>query len=541
MPSPTDGPASNQELCKYLWYHGNIPRIKAEKLVIKDGDFLVRDSISQPGDFVLTCNSKGAPLHFVINGEKLSDDVGKPKFQYHFEDMQFARVSELIQHYIANKKPISELSGAVICNPISRAVHAEMADPKFGVMARGAPGSPKQSPFGSPTSTPCQSPPTHRRVVLPQRGCSVGDGSPSPTAKPASPLAQRRSQSGTPSPCSPRSRQDLMIHKDGDPHQRLSTSSSPLSPDQGPPKPSRIASIKYLEKRPVIERRNQDLYEDDGKDYTDYDQVKAWPAALERERQKQACQHTCGVSASISSPALTTAAASAPVLTRLANSSKPSETKESTYSQVHKGSNRARAPLPSPPAESKSPTKPALPKAIGEEDKDYDNNFETAAKIVAEADYDIPKSIRVSVAANGEVYDVPKPAAKVEEQPTSPHETQTTGSSADDDFSELTPSKMTKKVLTLPVLDAESCFDLANFKCKILPEENKPLENSTMAAVKTLLLGSEPKVLAEHITKVDLEVVKVIGRNDLGAGVFSGLELLTLPQGHQLRLDIIER
>jgi len=31
------------------WFHGTIPRETAEKLVINNGDFLVRESLSQPG------------------------------------------------------------------------------------------------------------------------------------------------------------------------------------------------------------------------------------------------------------------------------------------------------------------------------------------------------------------------------------------------------------------------------------------------------------------------------------------------------------
>lgn len=33
----------------------------------RDGDFLVRDCSSQPGNYVLTCRSKGQALHFVVN------------------------------------------------------------------------------------------------------------------------------------------------------------------------------------------------------------------------------------------------------------------------------------------------------------------------------------------------------------------------------------------------------------------------------------------------------------------------------------------
>jgi len=42
-------------------------------------------------------------------------------------------------------------------------------------------------------------------------------------------------------------------------------------------------------------------------------------------------------------------------------------------------------------------------------------------------------------------------------------------------------------------------------------------------------------------SKLDLDLCKVIEEHDLGVGVISGLELVTLPQGSQLRQDIIER
>lgn len=55
------------DLRSHAWYYATIPRQRAEELVEKDGDFIVRDCVSQPGNFVLTCMSKGAILHFVIN------------------------------------------------------------------------------------------------------------------------------------------------------------------------------------------------------------------------------------------------------------------------------------------------------------------------------------------------------------------------------------------------------------------------------------------------------------------------------------------
>lgn len=38
----------------------------AEALFDRDGDFLVRDSSSAPGDYVLSCFWKNEPLHFKI-------------------------------------------------------------------------------------------------------------------------------------------------------------------------------------------------------------------------------------------------------------------------------------------------------------------------------------------------------------------------------------------------------------------------------------------------------------------------------------------
>lgn len=58
----------SRDLRSHAWYHGPIPRQRAEEIVQREGDFLIRDCVSQPGNFVLTCKSaKGPTLHFVIN------------------------------------------------------------------------------------------------------------------------------------------------------------------------------------------------------------------------------------------------------------------------------------------------------------------------------------------------------------------------------------------------------------------------------------------------------------------------------------------
>jgi hypothetical protein len=101
-----------------------------------------------------------------------------------------------------------------------------------------------------------------------------------------------------------------------------------------------------------------------------------------------------------------------------------------------------------------------------------------------------------------------------------------------------------------PELEPASAFDLDNFSTLLLPTlENKPLDATALQGVKMMLSETGPRVLANHLTKVDLELAHGAGATnatlqtppDLGLGVTSGIELCSLPHGHQLRLDLIER
>lgn len=59
-----------RDLRSHAWYHGSTlrgGRKGAEAEVPNEGDFLVRDCASQPGNYVLTVRWKGQALHFVIN------------------------------------------------------------------------------------------------------------------------------------------------------------------------------------------------------------------------------------------------------------------------------------------------------------------------------------------------------------------------------------------------------------------------------------------------------------------------------------------
>ena len=112
---------------------------------------------------------------------------------------------------------------------------------------------------------------------------------------------------------------------------------------------------------------------------------------------------------------------------------------------------------------------------------------------------------------------------------------------------EFDPSTEEYLVNLLPKIDLGTAFDVENFQTLLLPTlENKPVDSSTLQCVKNMLRENGSRILANHMTRVDLEIT--IGEktgiknwSELGLGISSGIEMCSLPQGQQVRLDIIER
>ena len=55
-------------------FHGRLGRLEAEQLLSSDGDFLVRESTSQPGEYAITCRWNGNSIHFMVNKVCASSD-----------------------------------------------------------------------------------------------------------------------------------------------------------------------------------------------------------------------------------------------------------------------------------------------------------------------------------------------------------------------------------------------------------------------------------------------------------------------------------
>ncbi|XP_056403449.1 breast cancer anti-estrogen resistance protein 3 homolog [Hyla sarda] len=136
MPSPTEAlkkeleeelKLSSEDLRSHAWYHGPLSRQEAERLLKTDGDFLIRDSLSSPGDYVLSCVSKMQVLHFKIIAVTLRPRQGFSRVLYQLEQDQFDNIPALVRSYVGDRRPLSESSRAVIVNPINRTGPLSMA------------------------------------------------------------------------------------------------------------------------------------------------------------------------------------------------------------------------------------------------------------------------------------------------------------------------------------------------------------------------------------------------------------------------------
>lgn len=122
-------------------------------------------------------------------------------------------------------------------------------------------------------------------------------------------------------------------------------------------------------------------------------------------------------------------------------------------------------------------------------------------------------------------------------------ESSTTLKNFDLDYTEL-EEQISRMPTALGAEPASSRFDLENCQTLLLPLcENKPLDGQALKGVKLILKESGSRILANHLTKSDLELVYGAKDNNNKSAncAGNGLELCTLPYGHQFRMDLIER
>ncbi|XP_041640524.1 breast cancer anti-estrogen resistance protein 3 homolog isoform X2 [Cheilinus undulatus] len=434
---------STEDPKSHAWYHGPLSREAAESLFERDGDFLVRDSSSAPGDYVLSCFWKNVPLHFKIIKVVLRPKKGYSRELFQFEEDRFDNVPALIRFYVGDRRPISQASGAVIFHPITRTLPLRVINERHAEhknsSGRGA-GEKKRRSFSSthmetlqvinpllrsgsqpanlenvgrrPSLQSAQSD-SNLRTVAPQKTESEDTG---PT--PISPVFR----TGSEPLLSPRPRHTRPLPPGGG--VTLRGSDGQLHP-RAPPKPLRVSAVFQ-------------------------NAVPPPPTDLDHD---------------------------------------PSSFYDELVVQVPESRNRGHVDR------------------LRAEEK-----WQSRARLT-ETSFGFLEAHREAAAP--ELPLLPQKKRAVE----------------DWHFEK-------------PQVESESCFQLDQFESLLLPENNRPLDPNVLLSLKEVFNRSNADAMALHMLSVDCQVARIVGVTDEQKrimGVESGLELVTLPHGHQLRQDLLER
>ncbi|XP_041844855.1 SHC-transforming protein 1 isoform X3 [Melanotaenia boesemani] len=108
----TAAPSLVQQLQNEIWFHGSLNRREAERLLTRDGDFLVRESGTTAGQYVLTGQQGGQAKHLLLVD---------PEGVVRTKDHRFGSVSHLISYHMDNRLPIVSAGSEVyLQQPVER-------------------------------------------------------------------------------------------------------------------------------------------------------------------------------------------------------------------------------------------------------------------------------------------------------------------------------------------------------------------------------------------------------------------------------------
>ncbi|XP_032592484.1 breast cancer anti-estrogen resistance protein 3 homolog isoform X2 [Drosophila grimshawi] len=478
-----------RELRSHAWYHGALPRQRAEEIVQRDGDFLVRDCASQPDNYVLTCSSKSAVLHFVLNKLVLQPETVYERVQYQFEEDAFDTVPDLITFYVGSGKPISAASGALIqypCNrtyPLSFYGHKIVGNQLHTQMLAGLRGlSPLNSPMGSST--------TGGGSTIFRFGQLSGDATPA-APQPAIPSSPH---------CSP----PRVIREVPPP--RLPCKKQQRSQSLTPAQAMVVCNINKQQEQ----QQQQHQEATNGHSLTRFQTIARCNPTSDLQLQPQ---HVDSKFTTQSLPRPSTSAAQAlrqQAAARICN-----------LARNFSLDTPDRAPSP-PPKPRKEPMAAVLAYQASGSDSG-NGSGDSAPGDVSE----------LSIQRGGVIIKNPR------------FITSSASNGTLKSFTEFDALAAEEQLFSMPIEDFKlfSKFDFENFVTLLLPSvENKPLDGDALNTFKMMLLESGPKLLAEHITRIDIGLFLDVPVNELDCYLnCSGLELLTLPHGKVFRQDIIER
>ncbi|XP_060516696.1 breast cancer anti-estrogen resistance protein 3 homolog isoform X2 [Cylas formicarius] len=467
----------SRDLRSHAWYHGAIPRARAEDIVREEGCFLVRDCTSQPGNYVLTCRTKGHPLHFVINKVYLQPDTVYERVQYQFEDEAFDTVQDLITFYVGSGKPITVVSEARILSPVNRMYPLSFYATKY-------PTPLPQSRLSSPATTPVGAAQYRHSPLQPYRpSCS-------PTRRdgpPRLPSKKQRSQSLTPSEVN-RMAQEKCNSADGVIQPPLMTRS--VGSDG-------VASgLKFS--------------------------THSLPRITNNTKLSLSCSaNTLGRNCRITSD---------PTLS-------PCTERRFLSDAVDSG---IESPPPKPSRiPSLSRTESADSSTLGF--PSHGGLQRVTSYHASGSDSGNGSGDSALSSAAGDPVELQKGSGVIIKNPRynmSASESSTTLKNFAVDCFEA-EEKLAKMAESTPAPPPQSRFDLDIFQTLLLPvNENKPLDAQALRRIKMTLHESGSRILANHLTRTDLDLIFGKGEEPK---LSSGIELATLPHGRQFRHDLIER
>uniref|UniRef100_H3DH45 SH2 domain containing 3C n=1 Tax=Tetraodon nigroviridis TaxID=99883 RepID=H3DH45_TETNG len=424
---------SSTNLKSHAWYHGPIPWEVSESLVVNHGDFLIRDSQSNRGNFVLTSNWQQKTLHFLIRKAALQPGETYPRVQYSLEEEAFESLPALVHFYVGSRAPLTQWSGAQIQRPVNRTMPLSYLETAFGAII-GSPSRHGDALCGQQNTS----------QTRPLLDCASWDL----MTKKSSYSRDKRLQREAPS------LRMASILLDKLPKTFLVKPRSELSSD--PPKRTTCFQISQLPKKSVETLTGND------------------------EVVRFTCQRK--LVPSTLSPRQREDTDKKPLLHFL-----PKHTKRKT--------------TPSPIIETLSDPDSAKTKEL---------------KVPQSGNQTTSSTKTLALRAHGYVERL-----RVEDQPRT----------EDGD------------AYCLPVVEAASSFRPSVYVSALM-KENKPLEVGILRRAKELLAEVDPRTAAKHITKADCTVARILDVTpevQKMMGVGSGMELLTLPHGQRLRLDLLER
>ncbi|KAM9383802.1 breast cancer anti-estrogen resistance protein 3 isoform 2-T2 [Pholidichthys leucotaenia] len=560
--------SDSEEPRSHAWYHGAIPRQVAENLVQRDGDFLIRDSLSMPGSYVLTCQWRNVPQHFKISKKVMMLNEAYSRVEYHLDREGFDSIPALIRYYVGNRKPVSHVVGAIIFQPVNRGLPLRCLEEKYGLSSSHRErlmsqerrqkrlslnitnGHAHDNTQGTGDDTHGQDNGlAHNSQLRMKDRCGSQPASLNQVQERRCPLKAHQSESFLPLGSKPQPQQ----------------SPDPLPPSPSPKSPvfrtgSEPALSPFVSRRPAEPSAGQAIRGSDSQLCP-----KPPPKPSKGLLPKLACSSglqlrvptsTCpNLTASHPGPfCVETSAGSQrsggppvpPVkplkfqhqllsVDSLSSSSSLSPTESVQYPDSEVAARRTDHLQPSPSdLRSRSPLEwehPNSPNPIADHSQQLCSYVER---------------LRREGEETGQ-----KEAGQRGLDRSSYHHAITalenTSEEEDDDDTggvEVKRGEKERSGFQRPVIETESAFRPADFGSRLLPQENKPLEMSVLKRAKELVLSHNHHSIARHLLMADCQVGRILGvtpelRSQMG--VSSGLELVTLPHGQQLRLDLMER